>query len=74
MRGYLGGSWSRAAMKMWEQNGNNKPQTPPKTVLHDMGKGWKNQPHHVSWIALQADRPCGFFCWEESYPASNQLF
>jgi hypothetical protein len=27
------------ADKMWEQNGNNKPQTPPKTVLRDIGKG-----------------------------------
>ena len=25
--------------KMWEQNGNNKPQIPSKTVLHDIGKG-----------------------------------
>jgi hypothetical protein len=25
--------------KMWEQNGNNKRQAPPKTVLHDIGKG-----------------------------------
>jgi hypothetical protein len=39
---------------MREQNGNNKLQTPPKTVLHDIGKGYKNQPHNVSWFTLQA--------------------
>src|SRR5580704_19303360 len=36
--------------KIWEQNRNNKPQTPPKTVLRDIGKG--RRINHIVFLGL----------------------